>query len=327
MNLPAGLIREAGLGDRSDDSVTCAELREILALCVERTALRGRVFCSQRVLSISRRGMTRGDYPGNPLRHERGFLALASSVDGDRFVEADLVFDATGGYAIPNAVGPGGLPAIGERGLNGEMIRDHRALKENLALLGGRRLLVVGHGHSAANAVMMLDGGGVDVVWSVRSGNQRPVNAVANDPLPERARVVDQANDHAQTPPPWLRVRRRSVVRAIERSEGSLRVHFFGGDVEVVDAIAAFTGYRPDASYLGELQIESSPVTEGANRLWRAVSSVTDCLSVPRVRPADLASGEPGFWFVGSRSYGRARTFLLQTGLQHIETILDDAAR
>ena len=39
--------------------------------------------------------------------------------------------------------------------------------------------------------------------------------------------------------------------------------------------------------------------------------------------PADLVSGEPGFHLIGVRSYGRARTFLLQTGFAQIETILD----
>jgi hypothetical protein len=53
-----------------------------------------------------------------------------------------------------------------------------------------------------------------------------------------------------------------------------------------------------------------------------ALANVTDCLTVPRLDPGDLASGEPRFWFVGSRIYGRAPTFLLQTGYQQIETIL-----
>ena len=57
--------------------------------------------------------------------------------------------------------------------------------------------------------------------------------------------------------------------------------------------------------------------------MYRAISNVTDCLSVPRVNPADLESGEPGFYLIGSRAYGRAPTFLLQTGLRQLETLLD----
>ena len=55
----------------------------------------------------------------------------------------------------------------------------------------------------------------------------------------------------------------------------------------------------------------------------RALANVTDCLARPRVSPRDLASGEPNFYLVGSKSYGRARTFLLQTGYDQLETILD----
>jgi len=64
-------------------------------------------------------------------------------------------------------------------------------------------------------------------------------------------------------------------------------------------------------------------VSEGAARLERAVSCVTDCLSLPRVGPDDLASGEPGFHFVGFKAYGRRPTFLLQTGLAQLESILE----
>ncbi len=55
----------------------------------------------------------------------------------------------------------------------------------------------------------------------------------------------------------------------------------------------------------------------------RALSHVTDCLAIPSIAPEDLASGEPRFWMVGSKSYGRAPTFLLQTGFAQVETILD----
>ena len=82
-----------------------------------------------------------------------------------------------------------------------------------------------------------------------------------------------------------------------------------GGRRVEVDAIAAFTGYRPDGSIVGELAVETSPVTEGGARLQRAIANVTDCLTVPKVRKEDLESGEPNFYFIGSRSYGRSRAF------------------
>jgi hypothetical protein len=57
-------------------------------------------------------------------------------------------------------------------------------------------------------------------------------------------------------------------------------------------------------------------------RLSAALVNVTDCLSAPTLHPEDLASGEPRFHLVGSKSYGRAPTFLLQSGYAQLETIL-----
>ena len=112
------------------------------------------------------------------------------------------------------------------------------------------------------------------------------------------------------------------MIESIEQN-GCLTVTFTGGRRQDFDVVAAFTGFRPDARHMSELTVETSPVTEGAARLSRAISNVTDCLAVPRVAPQDLESGELNFYFIGSRSYGRARTFLLQTGLQHLDTILE----
>jgi thioredoxin reductase len=246
----------------------------------------------------------------------------AESEAGEETFEADIVFDATGGYTIPNPLGAGGLPARGERKAGDAIVRDHTSLAERLPELRGKSLLLVGHGHSAANALLMLEDRGVDVIWAVRTPNRRPCEEVANDPLLERLRVVERANALAADPPAWLRVERRASVRALSDAGKRIAVSLGNRRSVEVDAIASFTGFRPDLSHIGELQLELSPVTEGGSRLYRAISNVTDCLAVPRVRPEDLETGEPGFYFIGARSYGRARTFLLQTGLEHIRTIL-----
>ena len=117
------------------------------------------------------------------------------------------------------------------------------------------------------------------------------------------------------------------MVDAFAEREGAVEVTLSGGRIVSCDRVAAFTGFHPNGGMHSELNVEISPVTEGGARLFRAISNVTDCLAVPRVSPGDLASGEPGFWLIGSRSYGRAPTFLLQTGFQQIETILDSIPR
>ncbi len=322
MNVTA---RARALADAALDDgalLTGPEMAERVLVPVAR-ALGAKVRTGCRVRAIGRARMTRGDFAGHALRDERPFRLLVETAAGEEVVEADAVLDASGVYGRPVAVGAGGLPAPGERALGERPIRDLGALDRRRGELAGRRVLLVGHGHSAANALAVLEGLGAAVTWATRSPNLRPCVEVACDPLPERARVAAHANALAAAPPPWLTVERRAQVESFADEDGQVRAALGGGRAALVDAVVALTGYRPDLSFLSELQLEISPVSEGAARLHRAVASITDCLSVPSVTPADLASGERGFHLIGAKSYGRSRSFLLQTGLAQLSTILD----
>ncbi|HUQ42470.1 MAG TPA: FAD-dependent oxidoreductase [Candidatus Limnocylindrales bacterium] len=297
----------------------------ILAPLVARDPLLGRIHLGCNVIAIGRRGLTRTDYAGHPLRAERPFRVLC---EDDATFEAEVVLDASGGLTVPRPIGVGGLPARGESRLARRPIRTLGALAALGDALRGRRILVLGDGHSAANAVTFLDelartDPSLRVVWAMRSPNRRPCEEVPNDPLPERAGVVARANALAEAPPPFLRVERRAQIESVAQNNGHAVVALTGNRVVEVDYVAAFTGYRPDGAFLSELTVEISPVTEGGARLYRAVSNVTDCLMVPSVSPHDLQTGEPGFFFVGSRAYGRSNGFLLKTGLAQLEVILD----
>lgn len=295
----------------------------VLGPLVEREPLRGRVRTGTRVVAVARRGLTRADYAGHPLRAERPFRLLCEGDGGEEVLEADAVLDCSGGLTVPRPFGAGGLPPLGERSLPAPPIRTLGDLHARQEEVRGGRVLLVGDGHSAANAILVLEELAASapaprVVWAVRTPNRRPCEETAHDPLPERRRVAERANALAAAPPEWLRMERRAMI---ERIDGR-NVTLTGGRVVEADVVAAFTGYRPEGSFLSELEVELSPVTEGGARLYRAVSCATDCLSVPAVTPADLESGEPGYYLAGSRAYGRSRNFLLQTGFAQLETIL-----
>jgi thioredoxin reductase len=316
------------LGDAMPDPdalLTGAEYADrVLLPLVEREPLRGRVHTGHAVAAIGRRGLTRTDYAGHPLRAERPFRVLC---ENDETFEADVVLDASGGLVLPRPMGVGGLPPRGESRLSRRPIRTLGELASQLESLRGKRVLVLGDGHSAANAIGFLaalanESPSTRIVWATRAANRRPCEEVPNDPLPERRAVVDFANALAENPPEFLRMERRAMIEALMQNNGHVDITLTGGRTVQADAIAAFTGYRPDARFLSELTVETSPVTEGGGRLYRAISCITDCLSVPAVKPEDLQSGEPGFYFVGSRSYGRSNGFLLRTGLMQLETIL-----
>lgn len=327
MNLSARM--RSLLGDAMPDAdalLTGAEYVEgVLLPLVNREPLRGRVYTGHAVVAVGRRGLTRTDYAGHPLRSERPFRILC---ENDATFEGDVVLDASGGLVLPRPMGVGGLPPRGESRLSRTPIRTLGELAARTDELRGKRVLLIGDGHSAANAIGVLatlanDAPSTRIVWATRAANRRPCEEVPNDPLPERKSIVDFANAMAEAPPAFLQVERRAMIESLVQVNGHVDVALTGGRTLQTDAIAAFTGYRPDGSFLSELTVETSPVTEGGGRLYRAISCVTDCLSVPAVKPEDLQSGEPGFYFVGSRSYGRSNGFLLRTGLAQLETILE----
>jgi thioredoxin reductase len=321
MNVPRSFREALGpVAPAEDELLTGRELVERVLRPIAAGPLASRVLEGHRVVAVGRTGFLRGDFAGHPIRAERGFRALVEGPSGERTFEAEAVLDASGVYGQPCAFGKGGLPAAGERALGGDVVRHLDGVSP--ARFAGRRVLLVGHGHSAANALLALSGGGVEVVWAVRTANRLPCAGVARDPLPERSRVVDGANALASEPPAWLTVHRRAHVESVERRGGRIHVALSGQRQADVDAVLSFTGYRPDLSFLSELALDISPATEGSGRLARALSNVTDCLNVPAVPAEALASGEPGFALAGSKSYGRSSSFLLKTGLEQLETIL-----
>ena len=334
MNVPPSVRRalEGALPD-PEELLTGPQMVERVLEPLSRTpALEGRIRTGHRVAGVARAGMTRPDFAGHPLRAERPFRVLADTPAGERSFEADVVLDASGVTGQPCWMGEGGLPAAGERRLSSRIVRDLGSLERRLLRMAGTSVLVVGHGHSAATTILRLEGlcqrePGTRVTWAFRSPNRRPCAEVAGDPLPERQRVASSANDLAQDPPGFLSVERRAAVESLEEEGPRMRVRFTGGRGGLFDEIVSMTGYRPDLTFLSELAVEISPVTEGAAGLARALSGVTDCLSVPLVRPEDLASGEPGFFLIGAKSYGRSRNVLIRTGLEQLEPIFERIAQ
>lgn len=314
----------------SDDALlTGPEMVErVLVPVAHAPALAGKVQLGAQVVAVGRARTLRRDLPKNPLRAERPFRILYEQGGAEQVVEADLVLDASG-VSTPTYLGVGGQPAIGERKTSA--LRTLGALDRALPTLDGKRVLLLGHGHSAAHAIAWLAERaqatpGTRVTWVVRTMNQRPCVEVASDPLEERASTVRRANELAAAPPPWLTVLRRTHVESLV-GDGPVQVGLSQGRSLEVDRVVALTGYRPELGFLSELPLELSAVSEGARGIQEALANVTDCLKAPALGPKDLNSGEPGFFLVGQKSYGRMTAFLLQNGRAQLEAIFDLAGK
>src|SRR4029079_18868040 len=95
----------------------------------------------------------------------------------------------------------------------------------------------------------------------------------------------------------------------------------------VVDELIVATGFRPDFDFLRELRIAVDPVVESPVPLAPLIDpNLHSCGTVRPHGARELAQPEPGFYFAGMKSYGRAPTFLMLTGYEQVRSIVAEIA-
>ena len=95
----------------------------------------------------------------------------------------------------------------------------------------------------------------------------------------------------------------------------------------VVDELIVATGFRPDLNFVRELRIQLDPAIECPVALAPLIDpNEHSCGTVRPHGARELAQAEPGFYFAGMKSYGRAPTFLMLTGYEQVRSIAADIA-
>jgi len=288
-----------------------------------------RVRFGTRVLEVGRDGMLKNDEIGTGRRAERRFRLLVVGPDEVETVEfADIVLDCTGSYHNPNALGMGGIHAPGERSLESRITRsipDFEAEEDEWA---GSRVLLVGDGYSGQTAacdLAALIGRHRDtkVTWAIRDA-EPTFGAVEGDPLPARARLVEQARSLAWDDGSPIDTRFGRVVEALAPAGSLVAVTLHtpeGGTEEVVvDRIVALTGSVGDATLYRQLQVHECWATSGPMKLAATLlaASSADCLTQTSQGGDTLENPEPDFFILGAKSYGRNATFLMRVGWEQV---------
>jgi hypothetical protein len=89
-----------------------------------------------------------------------------------------------------------------------------------------------------------------------------------------------------------------------------------------IDSIIASTGQRPDLTLTRELRLALDPALESAEALGPLIDpNEHSCGTVRPHGARELAHPEPNFFIIGSKSYGRAPTFLLATGYEQARSV------
>ena len=280
------------------------------------------------VTAISRQGLDKVVSHG---REKRPFVLVVTSPKGDRRDLAKAVIDASGTWTTPNPLGASGLSAVGE-----EEFRDRIAygipdiLGRHRHVYAGRKTLVVGSGHSAANAVLDLarlteTDPFTSFLWTTRSSDLARIYSGGDaDQLPARGELGAEMRALVESGSVTL-VTGFAVV-AIRKEGGEMIAvgETADGEREIgpVDRIIAATGQRPDLSLTRELRLDLDPWLESARALGPLIDpNLHSCGSVPPHGHRELAHPEPGFYTVGIKSYGRAPTFLLLTGYEQVRSV------
>ncbi|HEX6705824.1 MAG TPA: arsenic resistance N-acetyltransferase ArsN2, partial [Albitalea sp.] len=285
---------------------------------------------NKRVVAISREGF---DKVKTVDRDKAPFVIRA--VQDGREVEfrARSVIDASGTWSKPNPLGANGLPAIGERELSDAIfygIPD--VLGAQRARYAGKRTLVVGAGHSAANALLSLaDLAEADhktqLAWAVRSPSlQRVFGGGESDALPARGRLGTQLK--ALRDRGGLEFVAGLRITELRREGGKITVEGINAKREVtrltgIDQIICATGQRPDLTLSAELRLKLDPWLESTEALGPLIDpNVHSCGTVRPHGHRELSHPEAGFYTIGVKSYGRAPTFLMATGYEQARSVV-----
>jgi thioredoxin reductase len=282
----------------------------------------GRIRTGTRVTAISR-------VATDKVRHERAdtpFTVHIESAGGEEVILARAVIDASGTWTSPNPLGGNGVPALGERA-GADRIRYGipDVLGAERTRYAGRTVLVVGSGHSAANALLSLvalraEAPATRIVWAIRGSVPRAYGGGETDELRARGELGSATG----------RAVRDGVIelvtgfRAERVSLVGSRLAVTGGErtVHDIDEIIVATGQRPDLSLTRELRVDLDEALESTRVLAPLIDpNVHSCGTVRPHSYRALMQPETALFVAGVKSYGRAPTFLLATGYEQVRSI------
>ncbi|MDQ0031481.1 FAD-dependent oxidoreductase [Arthrobacter bambusae] len=288
-------------------------------------AIGSRLQTDARVIAVTRAGL---DKTHVRERDITPFLVRVEHWDGEiRDHTVAAVIDASGTWSIRNPLGTSGLPAIGESRAAHRVSSPLPDVKgRDRASFAGRRVLVVGAGHSAANTLITLaelakDEPGTTILWAVRGASaEKAYGGGDADGLPARGQLGGRLRRLVETGKIELHI--GFGISALKSLDSHVSVEALDGRTLESDVVVPCTGFRPDLDILRELRLNLDPAVEAPAGIGPLIDpEFHSCGTVPPHGARVLAHPEKDFYIVGMKSYGRAPTFLLATGYEQVRSV------
>lgn len=307
-----------------------AMVDEYLAPLARVPELAAAIRLSHRVSAIAREGFDKMKTKG---RDGAAFVVRCDTPQGEVELRAWAVIDASGTWGTPNPLGGNGLASIGERE-NAARIAYGMPdiLGRERARYAGKRVLVVGAGHSAAGDLLALakladEAPGTRIAWAIRGSNfARIFGGGENDGLAARGALGQRLKRLSESGS--LDVQAEFRAERVVREGSTLTVEGRGRNGEArriagLDRIIVAAGARPDFGIASELRTKLDPWIECTEALAPLIDpNVHSCGTVRPHGHRELAHPEARFYTVGAKSYGRAPNFLLATGHEQVRSVV-----
>ena len=306
-------------------------MRSISSRWPTRTPLKDHIRTSSLVTSVSRAGFDKMKSKGRAFEP---FTSATRMAKAPSSFKADAVIDATGTWLSPNPAGADGLPAIGERETQQRIAYGMPdVLGRERGRYAGRTVAVLGAGHSAIGTLIDLvqlkkEAPGTEVIWLLRGDKpEKAFGGGANDKLAARGELGAAFAELVMDGSSASRPASASPTSAATATSCASAPDRRAAAASLRDELVVATGFRPDFDFLRELRLSLDPAVECPPALAPLIDpNEHSCGTVRPHGARELAHPEPGFYFAGMKSYGRAPTFLMLTGYEQVRSIVAEIA-
>ncbi|MGM0922109.1 MAG: NAD(P)-binding domain-containing protein [Bacillota bacterium] len=260
------------------------------------------------------------------------FIIYAEKDGKFQTFEARAVLDATGTWGNPNPSTSNGIWLNDEKSLRNHIfygIPD--ILGKEKERYAKKRVSVVGGGHSAINALLELAKlkevhPDTEIMWVIRRKNvQDAYGGEEQDALAARGALGSRI--HQLVDQKMIKVETPFFIQNLKRSENGIdMIGTQNGKQRTlsgIDEVIVNTGSRPDLTMVSELRTSIDPTTESTEALAPLIDpNIHSCGTVRPHGEKELRQPEKNFYIVGSKSYGRAPTFLMATGYEQVRSVV-----
>ncbi|HEU4667094.1 MAG TPA: FAD-dependent oxidoreductase [Arthrobacter sp.] len=299
---------------------------DYLAPLAATAAISSRLHTGARVTAVTRAGL---DKTHSRDRDTTPFTVRVQHGNGEtRDHTVAAVIDASGTWGTRNPLGTSGLPAIGEDAAADRITSPLPDVAgRDRGRFAGRRVLVVGAGHSAANTLISLadlarQEPATRILWAVRGKSAEKVYGGGEaDGLPARGQLGARLRRLVQAG--TVELHTGFGIASLKALDSGVTVDSVDGRTLEADVVVPCAGFRPDLGMLRELRLDLDPAVEAPRQLGPLIDpEFHSCGTVPPHGARLLAHPDRDFYIVGMKSYGRAPTFLLATGYEQVRSVV-----